>query len=79
MTMIRKATFVLVAVLGIASPALAQSWDPDVGTGNLVAINNGAAAAQHSVAPKSGRGAFAMVPRGGDMAGSGYEELLKTH
>lgn len=76
--MIGKATLALVAVLGIASPVLALSWDPDVGTGNLVAINNGAAA-QHSVAPKSGRSAFAMVPRGGDMAGSGYEELLKTH
>ena len=75
--MIRRATLVLVAVLCIASPVLAQSWDPDVGTGNLVAINNGAAA-QYSVA-KTGRNAFAMVPRSGEMAGSGYEDLLKTH
>ncbi len=75
--MMIRATLALVAVLGIASPVLAQSWDPDVGTGNLVAINNGVAT-QHSIAAKSGRNAFAMVP-GGGMAGSGYEDLLKTH
>ena len=76
--MIGKATLVLIAVLGIASPALAQSWDPDMGTGNLVAINKGAAAQQHAAAPQSGRNAFAMVPRGGEKS-SGYEELLNTH
>lgn len=73
--MIRKATLVLIAAIGIASPALAQSWDPDMGTGNLVAISNGAAAV-HSASP-NGRNAYAMVPRGG--AVSGYEELLATH
>ncbi|HXE11160.1 MAG TPA: hypothetical protein VN633_03515 [Bryobacteraceae bacterium] len=74
--MIRKATLVLIAAIGIASPALAQSWDPDMGTGNLVAINNGAAAVHHSASP-NGRNAFAMVPRGGEV--SGYEALLATH
>jgi hypothetical protein len=77
MTMIGKATLALVAVLGIASPVLAQSWDPDVGTGNLVALNNGTTAAQMPAA-QNGRNAYAMVPRNGEV-GSGYEELLKTH
>jgi hypothetical protein len=78
--MIRKATLVLVAAIGIASPALAQSFDPDMGTGNLVAINNGAAAAHHA-ASQNGRNAYAMVPRGSEATGgiSGYEELLKSH
>jgi hypothetical protein len=73
--MIRKATLVLIAVAGIASPALAQSWDPDNGTGNIVAVSNGAAQQQ-----ASGRSAFAMVPREASKpAISGYEELLNTH
>jgi len=75
--MIRNTTLVLIAVLGIATPALAQSFDPDMGTGNLVAINNGAAAVHHS-ASRNGRNAYAMVPRGGEVR-SGYEELLATH
>ena len=77
--MIRKATLVLIAVAGIASPALAQSWDPDNGTGNLVTVTNGAAAHQ-AISHRSGRNAFAMVPRErAKPAISGYEELLNTH
>jgi hypothetical protein len=75
--MIRKATLVLIAAFGIASPALAQSWDPDMGTGNLVTIHNGAGAAHHSAA-QNGRNAFALVPRGSEVS-SGYEELLAIH
>ena len=82
--MIRKATLVLIAVAGIASPALAQSWDPDNGTGNIVTVSNGAAQ-QKAVGHRSGRGAYALVPRedatpaiGGNYS-SGYEELLKIH
>jgi hypothetical protein len=77
--MTRTALLILVAAFGIASPALAQSWDPDAGTGNLVAIDNGAAAVHHSAA-QNGRNAFAMVPRGGETkASSGYQELLDLH
>ena len=77
--MIRKATLVLIAVAGIASPALAQSWDPDNGTGNIVTVYNGSAA-QQATGHRSGRSAFALVPREDAMpAISGYEELLKTH
>ena len=79
--MIRKATLVLIAVAGIASPALAQSWDPDNGTGNIVTVSNGVAAQhQQAAAQRSGRNAFAMVPRqSAAPAISGYEELLNTH
>jgi hypothetical protein len=78
--MIRKATLVLVAAIGIASPALAQSYDPDMGTGNLVAINNGA----HIAAPQNGRNAYGMVPRDHETtapggSSRGYEEMLNTH
>jgi hypothetical protein len=80
--MIRKATLVLIAVAGIASPALAQSWDPDNGTGNIVTVFNGAAA-QHEQATghRSGRSAFALVPRedATPAVSSGYEDLLNTH
>mgnify|MGYP001256892820 CR=1 FL=1 len=77
--MIRKATLVLIAVAGIASPALAQSWDPDNGTGNIVTVSNGAAQ-QQAVGHRSGRSSFAMVPRqAATPAISGYEELLNTH
>jgi hypothetical protein len=84
--MIRKATLVLIAVAGIASPALAQSWDPDMGTGNIVTVFNGSAAhQQQATGHAGGRGAYALVPRedatpaiGGAYSG-GYEELLKTH
>jgi hypothetical protein len=73
-----KASLVLfVAAFGIASPTLAQSFDPDMGTGNLVGINNGAAAA-HTGVWQNGRNAYALVPRGSEV-GSGYEELLATH
>ena len=77
--MIRKATLVLIAVAGIASPALAQSWDPDNGTGNIVTVSNGAAA-QQATGHSSGRSSFAMVPRAAEKpAISGYEVLLNTH
>ena len=78
--MIRKATLVLIAVAGIASPALAQSWDPDNGTGNIVTVSNGVAAQQQATGHRSGRSSFAMVPRAAEKpAISGYEELLNTH
>jgi hypothetical protein len=82
--MIRKATLVLIAVAGIASPALAQSWDPDNGTGNIVTVSNGAPVQhQQAAGTRSGRNAFAMVPREsapiGAGSSSGYEELLNTH
>jgi hypothetical protein len=84
--MIRKATLALIAIAGLASPALAQSWDPDNGTGNIVTVFNGVAAPhQQATGHRSGRNAFALVPREeatpgiGGGSSSGYEELLKIH
>ena len=64
--MISKSTLVLVAgiAVGIASPALAQSFDPDAGTGNLVQANVATPAPQNDgiVARRNGLHAYAMVP-----------------
>jgi hypothetical protein len=80
--MIRKSTLALVAaiaVVGIASPAFAQTFDREMGTGNIASINNGATAPQR----QSGLDAYAMVPdaRAAGLTGGGsrgYEELLKS-
>ncbi len=84
--MIRISRFVLIAVAtaGIASPTLAQSFDPDVGTGNIVPFSVGPATVplgpaqvvahmhrRHAVtAGQSGLDAFAMVP--GSAGGSAF-------
>ena len=81
--MISKSTLALVAAIaavGIASPALAQSFDPDMGTGNIVGGNSAPIAApQHKATVRaSGLRAYALVPHDvGNGTSSGYEELLK--
>lgn len=79
MTNLRKlALIAAVATAGVASPVFAQSFDPDLGTGNATAFSAGpaverVAAVQHRIAPRrthrravaaspSGLNAFAMVP-----------------
>jgi hypothetical protein len=54
-----------IASLGIASPAIAQSFDPDAGTGNVLAFGYTSPASGHrSIAVRrSGLEAYAMVPR----------------
>jgi|SRR5579864_3260755 len=79
MIRISRLALIAVAAAGIASPALAQSFDPDVGTGNIVPFSVGPAIAspvqhktvavrkvrRHAVAARqSGLNAFAMVPGG---------------
>ena len=76
MTNKSKLTLVIaVAAAAIASPAFAQSFDPDIGTGNNTsfayepAIQQGTIAVrqdghEHGVAGRSGLNAFAMVPGG---------------
>lgn len=80
MIRISRLALIAVAAAGIASPALAQSFDPDVGTGNLVPSSVGPATApvavhqkrvamhkapRHTVAARqSGLNAFAMTPAG---------------
>jgi hypothetical protein len=79
MTNKSKLTLVIaVAATAIASPAFAQSFDPDIGTGNNTsfayepAIEQGRIAVrqdvhEHRIARGSGLNAFAMVP--GDRSG----------
>ena len=81
MTKISKLSFIgAVLALGIASPAFAQSFDPEVGTGNVLGFNSVQTAPQaHRVAThptrlaarRTGVNAFAMVP--GAAGGSAYD------
>jgi hypothetical protein len=74
MTRVSKLALIAAVTAVIATPALAQSFDPEVGSGNVapfsyaptVAQNNQAAAHQTSrgkiATRRSGLHAFAMVP-----------------
>jgi hypothetical protein len=76
MTISKFALIAAIAAAGIASPAWAQSFDPEAGSGNVVpfsyapitAQNDAVAARQKSqgkvAARTNGLHAFAMVPRG---------------
>ena len=69
------AVIAAVAASGIASPALAQSFDPEAGSGNVLSFSYGPVAAQNDpvavrpanpgkvAARHNGLHAFAMVPR----------------
>ena len=76
MTKSKLSLIAAIAVMTVASPALAQSYDPSVGTGNVLPFTYGLGATkQRSVAVppqndqiaagRSGLHAFARVPRGG--------------
>jgi hypothetical protein len=60
----KLALIVAVVALGIASPAFAQSFDPDAGTGNVISIGGRAVASptKRTAARLQGLYAFAMVP-----------------
>jgi hypothetical protein len=73
--MITKSKLALIAVMAVTSPTFAQSYDPSVGTGNVLPFAYGTGAIkQRSVAVppqndqiaagRSGLHAFARVPRG---------------
>ncbi|MFL6935455.1 MAG: hypothetical protein ACJ8EJ_12505 [Xanthobacteraceae bacterium] len=47
----------------LAFPAFAQSYDPDLGTGNIVSWSDSAVSAKH--VPQRGHGSFARVVPGG--------------
>ena len=77
MTTISKlAVIAAIAAAGIASPALAQSFDPEAGSGNVVPFSYAPSSAQNDTvavrqshqgkiaARLNGLHAFAMVPRG---------------
>ena len=53
-----------VAKMAIVSPAFAQSFDPENGTGNVLMLNNQASVPhKQAVIRQSGIDALAMVPR----------------
>ena len=57
-------TIVAVAASVMASPAFAQSFDPDVGTGNVLSFSSQPTAQQNNkiAGRRSGLDAFAKVP-----------------
>jgi opacity protein-like surface antigen len=88
---IMKSYLAALAVLSvIATPALAQSFDPEFGTGNVVPFQSQPAAPQASTLGHDGLHARAMVPRaherfnannpastgGGSL---GYNEMLRIY
>jgi hypothetical protein len=73
MTRISKLALIAAVTAVIATPVFAQSFDPEVGTGNVLsfstpsAVQNGKVAARHTsqgkiAARRSGLHSFAMVP-----------------
>jgi hypothetical protein len=84
MTKIAKLSFIgAVLAVGIASPAFAQSFDPEAGTGNVLGFNSVQTVPQapqahratvrptRLAARRSGVNAFAMVP--GAAGGTAYD------
>jgi hypothetical protein len=53
-----------VAKMALVSPAFAQSFDPEIGTGNVLMLNNQATVSHKQAAVRrSGIDALAMAPR----------------
>lgn len=88
MTTISKlALIAAIAVAGIAAPALAQSFDPDAGTGNVLSFSYGPMGAANDAAAvhqtnhgkiagrQNGLRAFARVP-GGPAGGDSNDPAL---
>jgi hypothetical protein len=75
-TLSKLALIAAIAVAGIASPALAQSFDPDTGTGNVLSFSYGPIGTQNDTVAvrqtnhgkiagrQNGLRAFARVPGG---------------
>ena len=86
-------TIVAITASVMATPAFAQSFDPDAGTGNVLSFNSDQTAQQnHKIAGRqSGLDAYAMVP-GTSWSGrdanspaatgggsEGYNQLVETY
>ena len=66
-----------VAKMALVSPAFAQSFDPEIGTGNVLMLSNQATVSHEQAAVRrSGIDAFAMVPR--EQAGVASEDPANT-
>jgi len=72
MTIISKFTLIAaLAAAGIASPALAQSFNPEIGTGNSLQFSYGQTAQTKQLAARqNGLDAFAMIPRASSASGT---------
>jgi hypothetical protein len=87
-TISRIALIAAVAAVGIASPALAQSFDPEAGSGNVLGFNYAPSAVQNdefavrksshakTAARQNGLHAFARVP--GAASGSNSNDPAVT-
>jgi hypothetical protein len=81
----RLSIAIALAAAAAASPAFAQSFDPELGTGNTLPFSfpttapqsNSTAPAHHvrsgAATPRNGLNAFALVPQGGQ---SGFDAAL---
>ena len=66
-----------VAKMAFVSPAFAQSFDPEIGAGNVLMLNNQASVLHHQAAVRrSGVDALAMVPH--EQAGIASEAPANT-
>ena len=52
-----------VAKMAFVSPAFAQSFDPEIGTGNVLMNSQASVSQQQAAVRWTGIGAFAMAPR----------------
>jgi hypothetical protein len=52
-----------VAKIAFVSPALAQSFDPEIGTGNVLMLNQATVPHKQAAVRRSGIDALAMAPR----------------
>jgi hypothetical protein len=89
---VKKFLTTLAVLTAVATPAFAQSFDPDNGTGNVLPFSNTATATHHekSAVNHNGMRAFASVPGFGSVGspdapqatggGSvGYNEMLRNY
>jgi hypothetical protein len=65
-------TIVAITASVMATPAFAQSFDPDAGTGNVLSFSNEPTAQQHNkiAGRQSGLDAYAKVPGNSSAAGT---------
>jgi hypothetical protein len=85
----KKLLTTLAVLTAFATPAFAQSFDPDAGTGNVLSFSPTAPHDHKIVARQSGLHSFAMVPGVGSAFNSdspantgggslGYNEMLRS-
>ncbi len=88
----KKFLTTLAVLTAVATPAFAQSFDPDNGTGNVLPYSKAATATHHekSAVNQNGTHAFASVPGFGSVGNAdapqatgggsiGYNEMLRNY